>query len=127
MQLILDPETWPSWQSEIVQADGPAPLGPNDVVQGRAEMLGFNVDGQSITRSVDDLAYEQDVVVGVGMRIEYRLRPTADGVEVTHSLTSLLPDGVMGRILSFFLARRLRRMQKELLERLTAQAEASSS
>jgi hypothetical protein len=127
MALILDPSTWPRWQAEILSADGPSPLRPGDVAAGRAEMLGFDVDGQSITTEVSDEGYAQSVVVGVGMTITYRLRALPDGTEITHTLTSQLPQGTMGRVLSFFLARRLRKMQRELLSELARQAEGSAS
>jgi hypothetical protein len=126
MRLILDPSTWPDWQAEIRTSEGPTPLSPSDVVDGRARMLGFDVDGQSVTSHVTDESYEQSVVVGVGMKITYRLEATSEGTKIVHSLSSQLPAGAMGRLLSVFLARRLRKMQKELLRALKAQVEASS-
>lgn len=125
IDLILDPATWPRWQNEIVSATGPAPLREGNVVAGRAQMLGFNVDGQSVTTEVGAGTYSQEVVVGVGMQISYRIASNPDGTVVTHSLTSALPAGPLGRVLSFFLARRLKRMQAGLLEELRTQAEAS--
>jgi hypothetical protein len=65
-------------------------------------------------------------VVGVGMRIRYRIEETANGTIVTHQLVSELPAGRLGVLLSFFLRRRLQRMQRMLLEELVGQAEASS-
>ncbi len=127
IDLILDPATWPRWQNEIVSSMGPAPLKEGDVVAGRAQMLGFNVDGQSVTTAVGAGTYSQEVVVGVGMQISYRIASNPNGTVVTHSLTSELPAGALGRVLSFFLARRLKRMQRDLLEELRTQAEASVS
>ena len=126
MSLIRDPSTWPRWQEEIVTADGPPTIGPGDVVRGRASMMGFDVDGQSITETVDEGSVGQDVVVGVGMRIRYRVTETERGTVVTHSLESDLPQGGLGVVLSYFLRRRLKKMQRMLLEELVAQAEASS-
>lgn len=126
MALILDPSTWPEWQSEIRSSTGPAPLTPNDVVDGRARMLGFDVDGQSVTVHVSKDSYEQSVVVGVGMHITYTLESTPEGTKVEHSLASQLPAGLMGRVLSFFLARRLRKMQKGLLQTLKKRAESQA-
>lgn len=123
--LILDPSTWPEWQSEIRSSKGPAPLTPNDVVDGRARMLGFDVDGQSVTTQVTEDSYKQSVVVGVGMQITYTLESTPEGTRIEHSLSSHLPAGLMGRVLSFFLARRLRKMQKRLLQALKLRAESS--
>jgi hypothetical protein len=126
MQKLRRPATWPEWQSEIIESNGPESIGPGDVVRGRAEMMGFDVDGQSVTESVDGSSLAQDVVVGVGMRILYTVRETSEGTSVTHRLVSELPAGAFGVPLSFFLRRRLRKMQKMLLEELVAQAEASS-
>lgn len=125
MALILDPSTWPKWQAEIRIAEGPAPLAPSDVVDGRARMLGFDVDGKSVTTHVSEDRYEQSVVVGVGMQITYTVSSTPSGTTIEHSLSSQLPAGVLGRVLAVFLARRLRKMQAELLQALKAQAEAS--
>lgn len=126
MDAILRPSTWHVWQKEIVHAAGPEPLKPGDVAGGRAEMLGFNVDGQSVTTEVTETTYEQEVVVGVGMRIGYRLEPTGTGTRVTHQLEAGLPKGVLGAVLSFFLARRLKAMQKDLLEELKRYSETST-
>lgn len=127
MDLILDPKTWPAWQGEIISAEGPTPLTPGDVVDGRAEMLGFNVDGLSVTQEVSGERYVQQVVVGVGMQIIYELTGTPEGLRVKHRLISQLPAGAGGRVLSFFLKRRLRKMQRGLLEELKRQAEGASS
>lgn len=126
MGLLIDPATWPRWQGEIVESSGPAPLGDGDVVAGRARMMGFDVDGQSVARSVTGDSYEQTAVVGVGMRITYSLLETSEGVRVTHRLESQLPSGMWGRVLSFFLKKRLRKMQRGLLAALKDQAEGSS-
>jgi hypothetical protein len=123
MALILDPASWPEWQSEIKSSNGPVPLAPNDVVDGRARMLGFDVDGQSVTTHVSHDSYKQSVVVGVGMQITYTLERIPQGTRIEHSLSSQLPAGLMGRVLSFFLARRLRKMQKGLLQALKQRAE----
>ena len=126
MEKIRRPATWPEWQSEIVESHGPDLIVAGDVVQGRARMMGFDVDGQSVTEGADGSSLAQDVVVGVGMRIRYTISETSDGTSVTHRLESELPTGVLGVPLSFFLRRRLRKMQRMLLEELVAQAEASS-
>lgn len=123
---LVAPGTWPVWQSEILSTDGPDTLAEGDVVTGRATMLGFEVDGQTVAAIVDGERVEQEVVVGVGMRISYVLEPEPSGVKITHMLVSELPSGPAGRVLSFFLRRRLRKMQEGLLKRLVSQAEASS-
>ena len=126
MDKLRRPATWPAWQSEIIEAHGPEVIDTGDVVRGRAEMMGFDVDGQSVTEAVDGSSLLQGVVVGVGMRIRYTIAETAEGTSVTHHLVSDLPAGTLGVLLSFFLRRRLRKMQRMLLEELVAQAEASS-
>lgn len=126
MDLVRDPKTWPRWQPEIVSTSGPAPLGEGDDVYGHAEMLGFRVEGQSKTVAVSGDAYEEDVIVGVRMRILYEVgRDGSGNTVVTRRLTAQLPGGVAGRVLSFFLRRRLTRMQNGVVEELVRQAERS--
>jgi Polyketide cyclase / dehydrase and lipid transport len=120
MALLMDPATWPRWQSEIVSASGPSPVGPGEVARGKAHMLGFQVDGHSTTLEAGDAHFEQDVIVGVRMRIRYEVAASGSGSVLTHSLVCELPAGVSGRVLSFFLRRRLRRLQRSALERLAA-------
>jgi len=124
LDIIKRPATWPSWQSEIVSTTGPRVLErEGDVVIGRAEMLGFKVDGQSVATTIEPRRFVEDVVVGVGMTVTYDVAPSGDGATVTHRLTSQLPRGALGRVLSFFLKRRFRKMQRDLLRALVAQAE----
>ena len=118
LERIRDPATWPSWQAEILSAAGPSPIGEGDVVRGRAQMLGFAVDGHSTVVGADGSSFEQDVIVGVRMRVQITVEQTEDGSVIRHSLTSRLPGGVWGRVLAFFLKRRFRVMQRLLLERL---------
>ena len=126
MTLIRTPATWHGWQSEIIEAKGARYIESGDVVRGRAAMMGFDVDGQSVTESAGPTSLSQDVVVGVGMKIRYDVTVTDGGTTVTHRLVSKLPAGALGVVLSLFLRWRLRKMQKMLLEELVAQAEASS-
>lgn len=123
MKVIGDPMTWPTWQSEIVETIGDAPLGEGDRVEGRAKMLGFEVNGLSTTVYATPRAFVEDVIVGVHMRIEYTIEETTLGTVVTRRLIATLPNGISGRVLSFFLKRRLRAMQEGVLEALVAQAE----
>lgn len=124
---VLVPGTWPEWQSEILTTGGPERVSVGDVVTGRARLLGFEVDGRSTTLEVEDSSYEQDVVVGVRMRVRYEVVPGPRGAVVTHSIASELPAGPLGGVLAFFLRRRLRRMQRDLLEKLAAQLESVDS
>ncbi|MDQ4024141.1 MAG: SRPBCC family protein [Actinomycetota bacterium] len=122
--LVRDPKTWPRWQPEILSTQGPAPLEPGDDVYGHASMLGFRVEGHSKTIAVGEGTYEEDVVVGVRMRIVYRARRDGDGrTVVTRRLSALLPGGVAGRLLSFFLKRRLTAMQNGVVDELVRQVE----
>jgi hypothetical protein len=124
MKVISDPSTWPAWQSEIIETDGTAPLGEGDVVGGRARLLGFEVNGQSSTLTATPTSFVEDVIVGVHMRIEYTVEESAAGTVITRRLTATLPAGFSGRVLSFFLKRRLKAMQVGLLDELVDQAEA---
>lgn len=124
MKVISDPTTWPTWQSEIIETDGGVPLQEGDQVEGRAKLLGFVVSGRSSTITATSASFVEDVIVGVHMRIEYEIRETASGTIVTRRLTANLPGGVSGRLLSFFLKRRLKAMQEGLLDALVFQAEA---
>jgi hypothetical protein len=89
-------------------------------------MLGFEVTGRSTAVEVGDSVFDEDVIVGVTMRVRFEVRPSAAGSVVTQRLTAELPEGVAGRLLGLLLRRRLRRMQRVALERLAAQAEGAS-
>jgi hypothetical protein len=120
------PATWPEWQSEIVSTSGPERVQVGDVVSGEASMLGFEVAGRATTVEVSDDAVEQDVLVGVRMRVRYILTSTSEGIRITHRLTADLPRGFAGRILSFFLQRRFKSMQQELLDNLVNRLSVSA-
>jgi hypothetical protein len=125
MSYLLEPETWPAWQPEIISSRGPSPLKHGDVVTGSARMLGFvGVRGRSEAVGIAEDSFEEDVVVGIGMRVRYDVKSDGDGSLVVHRLESDLPTGISGRLLSFLLRRRLRRLQRTALERLVAQSEA---
>ena len=123
MKVLKDPSTWPLWQSEIIETQGPSPLSPGDEVQGRATLLGFIVEGRSSTMDVTATRFVEDVVVGVRMRVEYEVTEQGGETIVTRRLKTSLPGGFSGRALSFFLKRRLKAMQRGVLEALVAQAE----
>lgn len=123
MARIASPSTWPEWQSEILTTRGPKLAAPGDVVQGRARLLGFEVNGRSDIEEADDEDFFEDVIVGVRMRIRYTVAPNGTGTVIGHQLQADLPAGPAGKVLSLFLARRLRRMQRELLERLRDQTQ----
>jgi hypothetical protein len=124
MALVRDPKTWPRWQPEIVSTEGPAPLEEDDDVYGHASMLGFRVEGHSKSVTVGTETYEEDVVVGVRMRIVYEVaRDDAGSTVVTRRLSAEMPGGMAGRVLSFFLRRRLTRMQNGVVDELVRQAE----
>jgi Polyketide cyclase / dehydrase and lipid transport len=126
MNAILDASQWPKWQPEIVMTAADGRVAEGEIVDGRAKMLGFAVDGRSQAERVTDSDFEEDVIVGVRMRIRYEVRPHRDGSEVRVRLATRLPTGFSGRLLSLLLRYRLRRMQKIGIERLVAQAEAES-
>jgi hypothetical protein len=125
MRRILDPATWPSWQPEILSTEGPPRLAAGDVVTGRAQMLGFRVQGTSTTVEAGPREFVEDVVVGVRMHVVYRVEERDGGCYVTRRLEAQMPTGIAGRILARLLAARLRRMQKRVLDALTDQADVS--
>ena len=88
--------------------------------------MGFDVRGRSAVVDVDDRVFFEDVIVGVRMRIRYTVTPDGSGSVIGHHMEADLPAGPLGRLLSVFLARRLRKMQSELLEKLRLQVEAES-
>jgi hypothetical protein len=126
MSLLLDATTWPAWQPEIESSEGPERMMPGDVARGRARMLGFHVDGHSTATTTGELSFEEDVIVGVPMTIRYEVETIPEGVRITHRLTSRLPGGPSGWLLSLVLRARLRRMQRLVLENLARQLEAGS-
>lgn len=126
MRLITSPHTWPDWQDEIVAMEGPERVSTGDLVHGTATLLGFHVVGSSHLTSVDGSSLSEDVVVGVRMRIHYDVSDAGDERVVTRRIEATLPRGLSGRVLTFFLRRRLIRMQEKLLDDLVGQAEAAS-
>lgn len=129
---IRKPQTWPEWQSEIVAVTGPEILSEGDVVDGDARLLGFDVTGRSTTLTASESSFEEDVVVGVRMRVTYSVTPSASGSIITHRMEADLPTGIAGSLLSLLLGRRLKKMQRDLLAALsrqgaTGQAEGARS
>jgi hypothetical protein len=124
---LRDPSTWSSWQSEIESAAGPAPLQAGDHVAGDARMLGFAVGGRADVVAAGDREVEHDVIVGIRMNVRYTLEPSGDGWLLTHRLKAELPRGLSGRVLSVFLKRRLRRMQRRLVADLSASITQSAA
>ena len=120
--LVRSPRTWPLWQSEIIATEGPERIDVGDVVDGDARLLGFDVTGRSTARAVSPRRVEEDVIVGVRMRITYSVAPATSGSIVTHRMEADLPTGVAGSLLSLLLSWRLRKMQKSLLVALSDQA-----
>ena len=118
MARILDPGSWPRWQPEITVADGPARVQAGDDVEGRASLLGFEVDGRSRIVRAGSAELEQDVLVGVRMRVRYEVQAIPGGSRVTHRIEAVMPGGLSGRLVSLFLRPRLRRVQRQLLENL---------
>lgn len=118
MALIADPSTWPAWQPEVLGTRGSSPVRRGSVVEGRARMLGFDVDAHSTVTEASRSAVEHDVVVGVRMRVRYRLSDAPGGCLLEHRIETDLPGGLSGRVLSLFLRPRLRRMQQRMLDNL---------
>jgi hypothetical protein len=125
LRLILDPSTWPSWQPEILSMDGGGRVVEGRPVEGTAKLLGFVVEGKSTPVGTGDSYFEEDVIVGVRLRVRYEVQPSDRGSIVVRRLSAQLPRGLSGTILSFFLKRRLKRMQSSVLDELVRQSEAS--
>ncbi len=119
MQRIRRPATWPQWQSEILSVGGPEELRLGDEVEGRARLAGFEVQGRSVTTEIGPDVMVEDVLVGVRMKVLYRVEETSQGSLITRRLEAYLPRGFAGRILSLILIPRLRRMQEKVLDRLS--------
>lgn len=126
LALIGDASTWPDWQPEILSAAGARELAPGDSVLGDAKMLGFRVAGRADITNVGPSSLEQDVIVGIRMKVRYEAAPAGDGAFLTHTLEAEMPTGVSGRVLALFLRYRLRRMQTKLLENLAGTIPGSS-
>lgn len=118
IERLVTPASWPQWQPEIVSVHGPRRLQGGDVVVGEARMLGFDVDGRAEIRALEQNAVEHEVVVGIRMRVRYEVEPAEGGAVLHHRLVADLPGGFWGRILSVFLRRRLRWMQRMALDNL---------
>ena len=127
MERVLTPDTWPEWQSEILNVAGPPRVEEGDQVSGDAKLVGFRVQGRSDAHVVSESVFIEDVIVGVRMVVTYEVVPSARGARITRTLEADLPGGPSGWLLSLVLRARLRRMQKRVLEKLVAQAEAGAS
>ncbi len=122
MAAITAPHRRSSWQPEIVAMRGPEKLGAGDEQEGDAKMLGFRVQGKSTAVRAEQRVFEEDVIVGVRMRITYEIEPTPTGSRIQHRLEADLPGGPIGGLLSLLLRWRLRQMQRASLEGLARQA-----
>ena len=89
-----------------------------DVVEGEARMLGFEVGGRSVALETSDRVFEEDVIVGVRMRVRYEVESAGDGTVIRRHLTADLPGGFAGRLLSAFLKPRLKKMNEQVLDEL---------
>ncbi len=125
MELVRAPRSWPQWQPEILVAEGPPLLDAGDVVRGHARLLGFGVQGHSTAVAVAADSFEEDVIVGVRMRVRYEARRHDRNTVLTRRLVAELPWGPAGRVLSFFLRRRLLKMQESVVAELVRRAERS--
>jgi Polyketide cyclase / dehydrase and lipid transport len=126
MRRVLAPKTWPEWQAEIKAVEGPDQIQEGDQVSGDAALVGFQVKGKSDAQIVDQEVFMEDVIVGVRMVITYEVRRTDEGTRITRTIETDLPSGILGSLLSVALRAKLRKMQKQLLKDLAAQAEAEA-
>src|SRR5919106_5214900 len=98
MTHLLDATRWPVWQPEIVSTQGPRRVSEGDVVTGHARLLGFGVAGRSEIEVVDPTELEEDVLVGISMRVRYRLQPVDGGTMITARLIAERSTGLSGQI-----------------------------
>ena len=87
-------------------------------------MLGFVVHGHSTALEADERTFSQDVIVGIRMHVQYDVDSAEGGSGITHRMTVDLPTGPAGRVLGFFLRRRLRRLQRTTLRNLAGASAA---
>lgn len=127
MERILDSTTWPRWQSEIRSTSGPDRIEAGDEVSGDASLIGFHVEGVSRAVEVDGGNFVEDVIVGVRMRVRYRVERDGDETVIRRRIETRLPGGALGSLLTRVLKGKLRRMQKRLLEELADQASEGSA
>lgn len=126
MGKILDPKTWPVWQSEIRAVSGPERIAEGDEINGDAGLVGFEVEGVSHAREVSGNRFVEDVVVGVRMEVFYDVSNKGGRTVVTRRLEANLPGGVIGTALSVLLRFKLRKMQRDVLRDLAAYASEGS-
>lgn len=81
-------------------------------------MLGFEVGGRTVALVTSDRVFEEEVIVGVRMRIRYEVESAGDGTIISRHLTADLPGGLAGRLLSALLKPRLRKMNEQVLDEL---------
>lgn len=122
MDIVRDPATWPRWQAEIETTSGPSRLEAGDDVTGYARMSGFLVEGRSATLEASGNQLVEHAIVGVGMRITYRVEPTGSGTRIVRTLDATLPGGLLGTPIAWMLRWRLKKMQKDLLAALSDHA-----
>lgn len=100
MRLIRAPWTWPRWLPEIVEIDRVADSAPSDGgIDGRANMLGFEVDGHARALQSRDDFFADEVTVGVRMAASYRVEEASQGCRVTHRFEVVPPGGPCGKVL----------------------------
>jgi hypothetical protein len=126
MTEILDATRWPTWQSEIQSISGPPRIQAGDEITGDARLVGFDVEGVSQALEAGDGKFVENVIVGVRMRVAYEISENGGRTIIKRRLEANLPGGVLGRMLTAVLKRKLRRMQKDVLESLAAQASKGS-
>ena len=125
MTQILDPTTWPRWQSEIHSISGPPSIQKGDEIRGDARLVGFDVEGVSHALEAGESRFVEEVWVGVRMQVEYQISESDGRTVIRRRLEADLPGGVLGRLLTVVLKRKLRTMQKDVLASLAQASEGS--
>ena len=130
-ELIADARRRATWLPELeTTPDAPdRPLTKGDRFVGYAELLGHRFVGSSEVVDADPgQGLVEQVVIGARFRTAWNVTPSGDGTScrVTHEIDIEFPQGPMGRIERWVLARYLVRLQRKGLRRL-AQAAAGAS
>src|SRR3712207_4805235 len=77
--MIRDALAWPEWPPESTRSAVPREFDAGDVVQGDAEMLGVKVAGRADITGACRVAMEQDVIVGIRMKVRYEFTEVPGG------------------------------------------------
>ena len=126
--LVADPTKRVGWLPELDATSAPArPLVTGDRFNGVSSIFGHRFLGASeVLAAEPDTRLEERVVVGAAMRTAWSFRDDGDGrTLVTHVMEVEFPAGPLGGLTRWLFRRRLARMQRAGLRRLSDMAGAA--